>query len=162
MFGQIFHIKLWLEFGLQQRVLVMIKGCFFFHHSPKPGPTCPWHSSESWTSGHQFISTTVKGSKINTCSCMHKTVRAHLLLRRLFSSCMRVMVPSICRLFGLWNHPVCMSAKTYSKAWIGAVAIWVCMSSSCAACSMIHGVNAGLHDWEQVALWCTSQPPMHT
>lgn len=84
MFGQIFHIKLWLESGLQLHVLVMIKGCFYFHHSPKLGLTRPWHSSESWSSGHQFISTIVRGSKINTCFCMHKTASARLLLHRLF------------------------------------------------------------------------------
>lgn len=59
---------------------------------------------------------------------------------------------------------VCMgvSAKTHSRAWTSAVTICVCVCSSCAACSMTHSVSAGPHDWEQVALWCSSPPPTHT
>ena len=44
----------------------------------------------------------------------------------------------------------------------GHLCVCVCVCSSCAACSVIHSVGAGPHDWEQVALWCTSPPPTHT
>lgn len=57
-------------------------------------------------------------------------------------------------------QPIC--AARPGPALRPSVCVCACVCSSCAACSVIHSVGAGPHDWEQVALWCTSPPPTHT